>query len=133
MAAEPDHRLNALTEAVTGAAIEVHKHLGPGFQEATYETALSLELASRHVPVERQLPIELRYKGHKVGLWRIDMLVAGRLVVELKSVRALNDAHRKQLITYLKTLELSLGLLISFNVPILALGVSRVVHGEPHS
>lgn len=122
-------RADSLSREVIGAAIEVHRHLGPGFLEATYEEALALELSWRDVVYRRQVPIVLNYKAQRVGTWRVDLLVSSVLVVELKSVRALNNAHRAQVVTYLKTLNLSLGLLINFNVPMLSSGVVRVVHG----
>jgi GxxExxY protein len=121
---EPDPTLNQLTEAVIGAAIDVHRELGPG---AAYEEALQYELELRGVAHERQRPFQLNYKGKPIGEGRIDILVAKRLVVELKAVDQLLPIHQAQVIAYLRALNLPLGLLINFNVPVLTKGIRRIV------
>ncbi|HEX9899530.1 MAG TPA: GxxExxY protein [Candidatus Methylomirabilis sp.] len=124
---EPNKEVDRLARAVIGAAIEVHRHLGPGFLEGVYEEALVVELALRDIPFERQKPVPVSYKGHSVGEGRIDLLVATELLVELKAVEVLAPIHKAQVISYLKATGLHLGPLINFNVPILRAGVQRVV------
>ncbi len=124
---EPSPQADVLAKAVIDAAIEVHRQLGPGFLESVYEEALAVELTIRQILFERQRPIVVRYKEHAVGEGRIDLLVAGELLVELKAVEALAPIHKAQVISYLKAMGLHLGLLINFNVPVLRAGVQRVV------
>jgi GxxExxY protein len=125
---EPDSRLNQVTDGVIGAAIEVHKVLGPGYLESVYEEALSIELALRRIAFKRQYGFNTKFKGHVVGNGRIDLLVEDCLIVELKSVDALLPIHQAQVISYLKALDLQLGLLLNFNVPVLKSGVRRIVY-----
>ena len=124
---EPSHDLDRLAHAVIGAAIEVHRQLGPGFLESVYEEALCVELQSRAVSFVRQHPIAVNYKGHSVGEGRLDLLVGNVLVVELKAVEALLPIHTAQVMSYLKTTGFHLGLLINFNVPVLRNGIRRVI------
>lgn len=124
---EPDRELDRLAHQVIGAAIEVHKLLGPGYLESVYEEALSVELSLRQIPFSRQHPIAVSYKGHLVGEGRLDLLVNRRLIVELKAVEALDDIHTAQVLSYLKATRCSLGLLINFNVPILKRGIRRII------
>lgn len=124
---EPAPELNRLSQQVIGAAIEVHRHLGPGLLESMYEGALCVELSLRDIPFERQSTVELVYKGHRVGQGRLDLLIDGQLIVELKAVEALNEVHRAQVISYLKTTGRTLGLLINFNVPVLRSGIKRII------
>ena len=124
---EPNSRVDALARAVIGAAIEVHRILGPGYLESVYEEALALEFALRQIPFERQNPVSVIYKGHPVGASRLDFLVGGCLIVELKAVDALAPVHQAQVISYLKATGLHLGLLMNFNVPILKDGIRRMV------
>ena len=124
---ESDSALNQLSQAVIGAAIEVHRELGPGFLESVYEEALCQELTARQLPHTRQAVMTINYKGNPVGEGRLDILVDKRLIVELKSVETLAPIHKAQVISYLKTTGLFLGLLINFNVPILKDGIQRVV------
>ena len=91
--------LNRLTEAVIGAAIEVHRHLGPGYLESVYEEALGIELDLRGIPHQRQVPVSVDYKDRPVGEGRLDLLVGDRLVVELKAVEALAPIHHAQVIS----------------------------------
>ena len=124
---EPDENLDALAHLVIGAAIEVHRELGPVYLEEVYEEALAVELGLRRLPFERQKPIAVYFKGQRVGEGRLDFLIAERLIVELKAVEALAPIHQAQVISYLKTTRLPLGLLINFNVPLLSKGVKRVI------
>lgn len=118
--------LNRLTFDVIGAAIEVHRRLGPGFLERIYENAFAHELHLRGIPFERQAPVTVYYKDAPVGDAQLDFLVAGRLIVELKSVDEFWPVHTAQLISYLRATRHSLGLLINFNVRTLSQGVKRI-------
>ena len=124
---EPDASTDALAHAVIGAAIEVHRHLGPGFLEEVYEEALCLELRLRQIPFERQKLVRIDYKGEYVGEGRLDLLVGDRLVVELKAVRSFAPIDKAKLISYLKAAGRHLALLINFHVPALKDGIQRVV------
>lgn len=124
---EPDERLDHFARAVVDAALEVHKTLGPGFAESVYEEALAVELGRRAIPFERQVPLTVKYKGFCVGEGRVDLLIGGELIVELKSVEQLAAVHVAQVISYLKAFDRPLGLLITFNVKLLRSGVRRVV------
>lgn len=130
---EPDEELDAIARDVIEAAVEVHRVLGPGYLESVYEEALAVELALREVPFRRQVPIALTYKGVPVGQPRLDLLVADRLIVELKAVDSLLPIHQAQVISYLNATRLTLGLLINFNRPTLRQGVRRVIqsHSRP--
>ena len=120
---------NELTKATIGAAIEVHRGLGPGLLESAYEECLCRELHLRHIPFERQVELPLVYKNVALDCgYRIDILVAERVVIELKAVDTLTPLHEAQLLTYLKLGGWQVGLLINFNVPILRDGVRRLVH-----
>jgi GxxExxY protein len=124
--------LNQLSEQIIGAAIEVHRELGPGILEHSYEAALQHELALHGISSVRQLLIPLTYKGLVIpDSYRIDLLVEDRIVVELKTVKALEDVHTAQVLTYLRMSGKSLGLLINFNVPLLRQGLKRIVHNFP--
>ena len=130
---EPERRVDELAHAVIGAAIEAHRHLGPGFLESVYEEALGIELAERQVPFERQKEISVLYKGRPIGKQRIDLMVGGVLLVELNAIEALAEIHKAQVISYLKATHLPLGLLINFNVPVLKNGIQRVVYTDNNS
>jgi GxxExxY protein len=121
-----DARIEEATNKVIGAAIEVHRHLGPGYLESVYEEALAVELTLRSVPFARQVGFGLDYKGHVVGEGRLDFLVEGCLIVELKAVEALAGIHTAQCISYLKANQRRLALLINFNVPVLKDGIKRI-------
>ncbi len=116
-----------LAHKVIGAAIDVHKVLGPGFLEAVYEEALCVELEVRGIPFARQSTIALFYRGRKVGEGRLDLLVGGSLIVELKAVEMLLPLHTGQLVSYLKMTNNRLGLLINFNATHLKYGIKRVI------
>jgi GxxExxY protein len=119
--------LDRLARNVIGAAIEVHRELGPGLLESVYEQALCFELSLRGIPFAHQVTIPVTYKGQVIGEGRLDVLVGSVLVVELKAVDALAPIHTAQLLTYLKVTGYRLGLLINFNVPILKQGIKRLV------
>ena len=127
MRMEPEKRTDDVASAVIGAAIEVHRVLGPGYLENVYEEALAVELNLRGIPFERQKTMAVDYKGHAVGEGRLDLLVDSRLVVELKAVESLVPIHTAQVISYLKAVWLPLGLLINFNVPLLKTGIKRII------
>ncbi|MET0390439.1 MAG: GxxExxY protein [Polyangiales bacterium] len=124
---EPDVVLDEMARIVVGAAVEVHRVLGPGLLESAYERALSVELGLRDVSFARQVPVALTYKNVAIGEARLDFLVAERLVVELKACQDLLPIHFAQMLSYLKASDRSLGLLINFNVRWLRQGVRRVV------
>jgi GxxExxY protein len=120
--------LNQCTKQVIGAAIEVHKMLGPGLLESAYQECLCRELALRCIPFERQRALPVEYKGIRLGCgYRLDLLVAGAVVVEVKSVLAIEPVHEAQLLTYLRLGGWKLGLLINFNVPVLRDGIRRKI------
>ena len=117
-----------VTEQIIGAAIGVHKELGPGLMESIYEGALSCELGLRGVAHERQVELPVRYKGQDLGApCRIDLMVADSVVVELKAVEAVLPIHEAQLLTYLRMSGKRTGLLTNFNVPKLKDGIVRRV------
>jgi|SRR5437764_15243026 len=118
-----------LTERVIGAAIEVHRHLGPGLLESTYEACLAHELAEAGIVIQRQKPLPVLYKGIRLDIgYRIDLVVEDRLIVELKSVERLDRVHTSQMLSYLKLSGYRLGLLINFNVPQLKQGIRRIAN-----
>lgn len=117
---------DTLTELVIGAAIEVHRVLGPGLLESVYEEALCIELGMRGVPFQRQAEIDVNYKGHVIKGLRIDLLVAGEVIVELKSVSNLPDVATAQVLSYLKATGLKRGLLINFGQVRLVDGIKRL-------
>ena len=119
---------NELTHEIIGAAIEVHKNLGPGLLESTYEECLCHELTQRGIPFERQKPVPVLYKRVKLDCgYRLDVLVADRVILELKSVESLAPIHDSIMITYLKLSGHRIGLLMNFNVQILKEGIKRLV------
>ena len=121
--------INDLTGQVIGAAIEVHKHLGPGLLESAYEECLCYELRSKGIAHERQKPLPINYKQVRLGCgYRLDVVVEGRIILELKSCEKVEDIHKAQLLTYLKLSGINLGLILNFNVPIMREGIFRVVN-----
>lgn len=129
--AEPEDDLDRDAFEVIGAAINVRKALGPGHAEAVYESALAVELEHLGIPFERQHPYDASYRGRVVGAGRIDLIVRGRLIVEIKSVAELSPIHTAQVIGYLRATGLMLALLINFNVVRLKDGgVKRVAYGK---
>ncbi|MGQ0761112.1 MAG: GxxExxY protein [Acidobacteriota bacterium] len=122
--------LNRITGDVIGAAIEVHRQLGPGLLESSYRECLCRELLLRGIPFEREKPLPLEYKGIHLGCgYRLDLLVADSVVVELKAIEALAPIHEAQLLTYLRIGGWRLGLLINFNVAVLKNGIRRRMLG----
>ncbi len=121
--------INNLTGEVIGAAIEVHKHLGPGLLESAYEECLCHELSLRKISYERQKQLPISYKQVKLDLsYRIDVVVEGRIILELKSCEKIENIYKAQLLTYLRLSGLKLGLILNFNVPIMKEGILRVVN-----
>lgn len=116
-----------LTKRTIGAAIEVHRTLGPGFLERVYEDALCYELTEALVPFERQKSVFVPYKKILIRGHRIDLLVGNRIIVELKCVDDFSPIHQAQLISYLKAAGLRLGLLLNFKVVLLKVGIKRIV------
>jgi GxxExxY protein len=121
--------INELTREVIGAAIEVHKILGPGLLESAYEECLCREFELRKLPCERQKELPIEYKGVKLDCgYRLDIVVAKSLILELKACERLEPIHEAQLLTYLKLTGIKVGLLINFNVPVLKDGIKRMVN-----
>ena len=120
---------NALSHEVIGAAIEVHRVLGPGLLEFIYEEALIIELVDRRLNVVRQAEVEVSYKGRRLeNKLRLDVLVNGIVIVEIKSVEKLLPVHEAQILSYLRLSEKKLGLLINFNSVVLGNSIRRVVN-----
>jgi GxxExxY protein len=125
-------RLNLLSNRVIGAALCVHKEIGPGMLESAYEACLAFELLERGMLVERQKPLRLVYRGKVLDCgYRIDLLVDNSLIVEVKSIERLERVHSAQLLSQLRFSKLKLGLLINFNVRWLREGVRRIVNEFP--
>jgi len=122
-------RENQITEKIIGAAIEVHKALGPGLLETAYEECLCYELKHLGLDFKRQLPLPVVYKNVKLDCgYRLDIVVENMIIVELKTVEKLMPIHEAQLLTYLKLTNKTVGLLLNFNVPLLRDGVKRIVN-----
>ncbi|HSD61645.1 MAG TPA: GxxExxY protein [Burkholderiales bacterium] len=122
-------RLNDLNTRVIGAAIEVHRVLGPGLLESAYEQCLERELMPQRISVERQVALPIEYKGLRIESgYRLDMMIERELAVELKAVEALLPIHTAQVLTYLKVAGLRLGLLLNVNVDVMRKGVKRVAN-----
>ena len=123
-------KVNELTSTIIGAAIEVHRILGPGLLESAYEECLSYEFSQRLASFTRQHPLPVVYKGIKLDCgYRLDFLVDNTVVVEIKAVEAILPIHEAQLLSYLKLGGWHVGLLINFNVPVLKQGIKRMVLG----
>jgi GxxExxY protein len=126
--------LNRITETIIGAAIDVHRALGPGLLESAYEACLVFELAQRHLEVVHQKPLPVLYREVKLDCgYRIDLLVEGAVVVEVKAVEQILPIHKAQLLSYLRLSGCRVGLLINFNVQVLRDGVRRLVNDFPDS
>lgn len=120
---------NKVTEAIIGAAIEVHRQLGPGLFEKTYQACLEQELTARGVAFEREKHLPVLYKGVRLDdAYRIDLLVENKVIVKVKSVAALAPVHEAQLLTYLKLTGMRIGLLLNFNTRLLKDGLKRLVN-----
>jgi GxxExxY protein len=120
-------RLEGLTSQIIGAAIEVHRALGPGLLEPLYEKALCLELESREIRYLRQIPVPAYYKGHPLGQYRVDLVVEDAIVVEVKSIINMPSVLETQVLTYLRLTGMRVGLLINFNSRLLKHGIRRFV------
>ena len=119
---------NGLSNMIIGAAIEVHRLLGPGLLESAHEECLAHEMALREIPFQRQKPVPVTYKGVQLDCgFRLDFLVGGLVVVELKAIDQLAPIHQAQVLTYLKLADCRLGLLVNFNVMRLRAGIKRMV------
>ena len=122
--------LNLITEKIIGAAIEVHKYLGPGLFEQAYEKCLCQEFELRRINFEKQKYMPVSYKGQTIDCsYRIDLIVESKVIVELKSVSSILPIHKLQILNYLKLSNMLLGLIINFNVPKLKEGIKRVING----
>ena len=116
-----------VASSIIGAAIEVHRHLGPGFLERIYQEALALELHARQITFERERSITVRYKGTAITGQRLDLIVESCVVVELKAATRIDPAHEAKMISYLRTTGLRLGLLLNFNDRTMKEGIKRIV------
>lgn len=128
----PEHKekCNEIPYAIIGAAIEVHRHLGPGLLESAYQTCLEYELYVRGIPFKKQVELPTEYKGIRLAsVYRMDLVFCDSVVVEVKSIDAIDPIHESQLLTYLKLFQRWLGLLVNFNVCILKEGVRRLANG----
>jgi GxxExxY protein len=120
---------NEISEKIIGCAIQVHRELGPGLLESSYEECLYFELIQTGLLVEKQKPLPLVYKEVKLECgYRIDLMVENKVVIEVKAVEALNDVHMAQVLTYLKLSKCKLGLLMNFNVTLMKSGIKRVAN-----
>jgi GxxExxY protein len=120
---------DCLTGGIIGAAIEVHKQLGPGLLESTYEECLAFELVERGLNIERQIELPVLYKGNQLNAgYRIDIQVNGEVIIEIKSVERLKSLHQAQLLTYLKLTGIRYGLLMNFNVSLMKNGIRRLIN-----
>jgi len=121
-------KFDALSNRVIGAALEVHRTLGPGLLESAYEHCFAHELRLNRLGFEAERPLPILYKGARLECgYRIDFLIEGQLIVELKAVEQVLPVHRAQIISYMKLARLKTGLLINFNVPLLTTGIQRFV------
>ena len=124
-----EHPINTISERVIGSAIEVHRHLGPGLLESSYQSCMCRELDLRGIGYHSQLSLPLEYKGVELPkAYVIDLLIEDSLIVEIKSVDKLLPIHSSQLMTYLRLQKVSCGLLINFNVTTLFHGIKRLLH-----
>jgi GxxExxY protein len=121
--------INQLSNKIIGAAVEVHKTVGPGLLESAYERCLCRELALRGISFKNQVPLPLVYKGEKLDCgYQMDLVVGNAIILELKSCEKIEPIHQAQLLTYLKLSGLNLGLLLNFNVPVMRDGIARIVY-----
>jgi GxxExxY protein len=126
-----DEKVEHLIREIIGAAIEVHRTLGPGYLESVYEEALCIELRLRGIPFGKQVDVSIEYKGQLVGSGTMDIVVGNAVVVELKAVEAFAPIHTAQILSYLKATKHKVGLLINFNAEVLRQGIKRVVLSNP--
>jgi GxxExxY protein len=131
---EEKDRLDSITRRIIGAAIEVHKHLGPGLLESAYESCLAFELSERGLAIERQKPLPIKYKNVLLDCgYKLDLVVEDSVIVELKAIEQLLPIHEAQLLSYLRISGKSTGLLINFHVRVLKNGLKRIVNDFPDS
>ncbi len=122
-------RIDEITEIVVGESIRIHRELGPGLLESVYEIVLASALARRGLRVERQLPVQIEYDGIEFpAAFRVDIMVEGRVIVEIKSVERLSKAHAKQVLTYLRLTRQPVGLLLNFSEATMKDGIRRLVN-----
>ncbi len=122
---------NELAKLVFECGLQIHKTLGPGLLESSYEECLFYELSKYNIWVEKQKPLPLVYENVKLEIgYRVDLMIENKLIVEIKSVEAINDIHLAQILTYLKLSNCKLGLLINFNTALFKNGVKRVINGN---
>ncbi len=120
---------NEIAAIIVDAALKIHKALGPGLLESVYQATLSFELQKRGLSIKQQVPLPVYYEEVKLELgFRVDLIADDKVVIEIKSVESLNPVHRKQLETYLRLMNLRLGLLMNFNVELIKHGIQRVVN-----
>ena len=125
-------RVNEITEKVIGACIDIHRQLGPGLLESAYEECLCYDLSTLGLAFERQKDLPVAYKQVRLACgYKIDIVVESLVIIELKAVEKLLPIHEAQLLTYLKLSDLSVGLLINFNVPALKQGLKRIANNFP--
>ncbi|HEY0763362.1 MAG TPA: GxxExxY protein [Pyrinomonadaceae bacterium] len=121
---------NEIAASILDAAFKIHRTLGPGLLESVYQATLDFELQNRGLPVAQQVGLPVYYESIKLELgFRVDLIVGDKVIIEIKSVEALAPVHRKQLLTYLRLMNLRLGLLLNFNVELMKDGIQRVVNG----
>lgn len=121
--------LNGLTSAIIGAAIEVHRNLGPGLLESAYESCLLWELRAQGLKVEPQVPVPIRYKGSQLDAgYRIDLLVQDKVIVELKATDKIQPIHTAQVLTYMKMTDVKMALILNFNVELMRSGIKRIIN-----
>ena len=125
-------KLNQITEAVIGAAVDIHRTLGPGLLESAYEACLVFELVEHGLKIEQQKPLPVVYRGVKLDCgYRLDILIEESVIVEVKSIDQIAPVHKAQLLSYLKLSGCKVGLLINFNVKVLKDGIVRMVNNFP--
>jgi GxxExxY protein len=126
--------LNTLTDAIIGAAIQVHKEVGPGLLESAYQHCLQYLLANAGLQVEAEHPVPLKFRGLQLETaYRLDLLVESKVIVEVKAIERFAPIHIAQMLTYLRLTGCKVGLLINFNVPVLVHGVKRVILNFPEN
>jgi GxxExxY protein len=122
---------NDIGTVIVDCAVQLHRALGPGLLESVYEATLARELEKRGLAVERQAAVAINYDGLQFGEgFRADLIIEGKVIVELKSVETVHPAHKKQLLTYLRMTGLKLGYLLNFGVPLMKDGITRTIHGR---
>ena len=126
------NKSDELSRVVVDECIRIHRELGPGLLESVYEAVLAAALSRRGLRIERQVPVDIRYDGLVLAAaFRIDLLLDGELILEIKSVEALTNLHAKQLLTYLRLTDRSLGMLLNFSGETMKEGIRRVANNHP--